>query len=528
MPRFFWPALLVVAAFYILPFAGAPPQTNPNELARVEFSVVLGLWAQLDLAPAARTYGLSEDVAFRDGRIYSDKAPGLSFFAVPAVWIADPLLPRQGITDFPAYWPLRHLLTLVFVAVPTIFLAFLIASVAGAEREQRIASYVFILSLATPLWTYSSVFFGHAPAAVLVTLSWILLLRPGASDSLSDSRAAVLGGVAAGLAVATEYPAALLAAVIFTTLAVRRTPIRILALAIAGALLGVLPALVYHQLAFGAPWVTGYAFKADSDFQAIHTTGFLGISWPTIEALWGILFSAKRGLFFFSPVLLLAPIGLWRSLRNRGWRDAGPLVAAISVYVFFAAGFVDWEAGWCAAARHLIPVVPLVAMLTVFALDFLFKSTWTSILATILIGISGAHTLLSIALTPFFPPQFENPLAYLVVPSLIDGALAPNLLSAFSGLNAQTALLSVGSAAVAALGWAVYHLAQRNRPWMPFLLAITAVAGFFALAWQASNATTDQEIMRAQMLRYLGHSSVADEIEREYPVASPDREQVTR
>lgn len=522
MPKLFWAALLVVLAFFIVPLAGAPPHTNPNELARIEFSLALALWAQLDLTPTARVYGLSEDVARREDRIYSDKAPGLSFFAVPAVWIANPLLPRQGITDLPAYWPLRHLLTLVLVALPSVFLAFLIASVDGGEGGQRIASYAFIVALATPLWTYSSVFFGHAPAAVLVTLSWILLLRPGASDSLSDSRAAVLGGVAAGLAVTTEYPAALLAAVIFTTLAVRRTPIRILALAIAGALLGVLPALVYHQLAFGAPWVTGYAFKADSDFQAIHTSGFLGIGWPTDEALWGILFSAKRGLFFSSPVLLLAPIGLWRTLRYRGWRDAGPLVAAISVYVFFAAGFVDWEAGWCAAARHLMPVVPLVAMLTVFALDFLFKRTWTSCLAAVLIGISGAHTLLSIALTPFFPPQFENPLVNLVVPSLIDGALAPNLLSAVSGMTPQTTLLIISAAVIATLGWAVFHLAQFRRPWMPFLLAISTVIGASALAWQASNATADQEIMRAQMLRYLGHSSVADEIERNHPTHSPD------
>jgi len=34
---------------------------------------------------------------------------------------------------------------------------------------------------------------------------------------------------------------------------------------------------------------------------------------------------------------------------------------------FFAAGFVDWTAGWCAAARHLVPVVPLAAAVALLA-----------------------------------------------------------------------------------------------------------------------------------------------------------------
>ena len=118
-----------------------------------------------------------------------------------------------------------------------------------------------IAALTTPLWTYGTVFFGHAPAALLVTLAWFALLGfPGKSESLGAGRAA-LGGAAAGFAISTEYPTVLIVAVIFATLLVRRTALPILASAVAGAIAGAIPALVYHQLAFGAPWLTGYSFE---------------------------------------------------------------------------------------------------------------------------------------------------------------------------------------------------------------------------------------------------------------------------
>jgi len=70
--------LLAVVALYVLPLAGAPPATNPNELARIELGVAMATGTGPDIGLVAAVYGLSEDVARRGERIYSDKAPGLS------------------------------------------------------------------------------------------------------------------------------------------------------------------------------------------------------------------------------------------------------------------------------------------------------------------------------------------------------------------------------------------------------------------------------------------------------------------
>jgi len=505
--------LLVTAALYVLPLAGAPPATNPNEVVRIELGVAMATGAGLDIGPVAVVYGLSEDIARRSGRIYSDKAPGLSFLAAPVTFLLGPLLPLVPNTDLPAFWPLRHLLTLLLVVVPTAGLAFVIITCLPGVDTRRRSGLAVIIALATPLWAYATVFFGHAPAAVLVTVAWVLLLRPGVAERPPHRLHALLGGVAAGFAVTIEYPTMLLAAVIFGTLIARRTPLPTLGWAAAGAIVGLMPALSYHQLAFGAPWLTGYTFKAHTGFQDIHASGVLGVSLPSLEALWGVLFSARRGLFFFSPILLLAPIGLWKNLRRRGFRDVAPLTAAITVYVLFAAGFVDWEAGWCAAARHLMPIVPLLAIPVLYALVNLGTGRWWNSLVAVLIAFSGVNAALCIALTPFFPPEFTSPLAQLVLPSLMEGVGLHNIVSATIGLPPMYVVIAIIAATIAALGWASSLVLRRPKRWVAAVFAAAIAAQLLWLSWQGASPSPKVEFMRAQVLRRLGHTAVASQIE---------------
>ena len=110
---------------FILPLAGAPPAANPNELVRVELATSIAFWARFDLQDSTAIYGLSEDVSVHNGRVYSDKAPGLSFVSTPIVWIVNPILARAPGSDLPAYWPLRHGLTRLVIGFPTVALVFL-------------------------------------------------------------------------------------------------------------------------------------------------------------------------------------------------------------------------------------------------------------------------------------------------------------------------------------------------------------------------------------------------------------------
>jgi hypothetical protein len=208
-----------------------------------------------------------------------------------------------------------------------------------------------------------------------------------------------------------------------------------------------------------------------------------------------------------------------------GWRDAGPFLIATVGYGLFAAGFVDWPAGWCAAARHLVPIVPLVTTVALFAAVKLAEHRWGAVVVGLLVAVSGTNALLTIALTPFFPPEFGAPLAQLVLPSLADGAGFPNLLSSGTGIAPVLVVILIAIAATAALIWATGRLVRDRKIWLPAIFLTTVGALLLLYSWQGSAPTPDTEFMRSQVLRRLGHIAVADRLEESLlSVATPARD----
>jgi hypothetical protein len=505
--------VIAMAGLYLLPLAGHPPATNPNELVRVELALAMATWATIDLDNPSRVYGLSEDVARHDDRLLADKAPGLSFLGVPVLWLSGWLLPTIPHHDLPQYWPARHLLTAVLVAFGTGLLCFFVAAKIPDLRESGWIPLALITCVSTPLWAYGTVFFGHAPAAVLITIAWILLLHPG--HEASSTRMMFLGGASAGFAIATEYPVVVLVAIAFATLIARRVPGRQLAIALAGLAIGLVPALVYHQMAFGAPWLTGYAFKVDPGFQQIHTTGLGGVSLPTIRGLWGVLFSSSRGLFFYAPILLVFPMGLRLMHQRRGWSDIAPLGAAVVFYIAFASGFVDWQAGWCSATRHLVPLIPLLLIPTMTAMTAMAQHTGGLLLLTVLVAVSTTRSFLTLVVTPFFPPEFSNPLAEIVLPSLRQGASAPNVVSAVTGLAAGVVWAMAAGLVLALAIWSLATLSRRSTSTtvIAIVMAATIVGQMGWWVWRSPPPDPRLESYRAQLLAGLGHTEVATRIE---------------
>jgi hypothetical protein len=270
-------------------------------------------------------------------------------------------------------------------------------------------------------------------------------------------------------------------------------------------LLGLIPALWYHQVAFGAPWITGYAFKATPEFQAIIDSGFHGVGWPTFEALWGVLGSFRRGLFNFSPLLLIACVGAWTITRRDGGRTVRPVLAALATYVLFAAGFVDWTAGWCAAARHLTPIVGLLVVLALPAVNVLADHRLGIVVVTVLAVSSTLNTVLTVALTPFFPPEFDRPLTQLVVPSLADGFAAPNIVSAVFGVPAVWVWAAAATIAICAVTWGVVICAPHRARWVVSTAALSAVLYIAILTAQAFPTQPELEGFRSMTLDVLGH-----------------------
>ncbi len=123
------------------------------------------------------------------------------------------------------------------------------------------------------------------------------------------------------------------------------------------ALLALLPVL---------GWVLLQQFNAMRFGEADITAGYAhqpeGVAFdtPLLVGLHGFLASPGKGMFYFSPVLVL---GLWGWLRApAGWTWLKVLVVAGYLPFFLAmAKWQNWDGGWCWGPRHIVQVhVPVM------------------------------------------------------------------------------------------------------------------------------------------------------------------------
>src|SRR5262249_37054907 len=126
--------------------------------------------------------------------LYSDKEPGLALIELPT-WLA--LRPGSD----PAHWP-EFSLRLWGVRVLSVGLCFLVcAFLVGRVGEGLAPGYggaaMFAFALGTLMAPFAATGFDHVPAAMFAFGSFLLAWH----------RRALLAGIAAGLAVLTEYEA---------------------------------------------------------------------------------------------------------------------------------------------------------------------------------------------------------------------------------------------------------------------------------------------------------------------------------
>ncbi|HEY8292758.1 MAG TPA: hypothetical protein VIG44_09730, partial [Thermomicrobiales bacterium] len=281
-----------------------------------------------------RYAGNTGDFATVNGRIVSDKAPGLSLLAVPpyvlyrlALHLPPARAVIRGVAHRGAFAATLNpsgsglagdraetalalaFVTLVCVAMPAALLGVLLAKLMGrfSTHQGVNALAATALMLGTPLAAYGNAFYGHVPTAALLFAAFGLLVT--ADGSLGCYRLLALGALF-GATLVMEYPAALVVAYLGCwTLALlwrgRQLP-RCGWLLAGGAPFLALLAL-YDRAAYGALLPTGY--EHSTLWQDRHREGFLSLTYPKANALWGITFGDFRGLFFLAPVLLLAVPG---------------------------------------------------------------------------------------------------------------------------------------------------------------------------------------------------------------------------
>lgn len=375
------------------------------------------------------------DKSLRDGHFYCDKAPGASWAAVvpyaafhllrrasggelprAAVRPLDPQSPvpepdERGPGDVLVY-NLAHrialyLCAMITGALPSVAAAaavFLLALRQAAGRVRPALVVALTFALATPVFPYATVFYGHALCGALLTWAFALVVlhEPG-----SPAGRLPLGvGTLLGAAVVTEYPAAVPALAV-VALAFARHGSGFALRTITAGVPWALALAAYHTVAFGHPLRTGYDYVYLEEFAEGMRVRY-GIAAPDPAAAWQLLLGSYRGLFYLCPVLVLTAWGLPAALREREPATGLPraaivtALAIVAYYLLLNAGYYMWDGGAAFGPRHLVPM-----------LGVLMLGAWPAMRAApraflVLAAVAALHMLLGAAATPE-APQHGNP-----------------------------------------------------------------------------------------------------------------------
>lgn len=430
----------------------------------------------------------TSDKAFFNGHYYSDKAPGTSFLALPAFAAACIALYSLGISpDSNLGWLVS---SWVACAGALAVVAALGAVALFDWLSRRVPARVALLATLTiflgaaPL-PYATMMFSHSLVAALVAIALWAVWRqgeacpiPSAPGSLAVSshpalsliggeglrraregkvgwlgrhRWDVLAGFACGWAVASEYTAGLVVLGVFVWLLSqhwrRAIPFVI------GAVLPLLLIPAYSWACLGTPFALPYSYQAIFP-QMKH--GLYAIQWPDPETALRLLLGPTRGLFFWSPFLVMAWLGFWKLAQTSASLFWLTYAAPVVQIVIISGRVWDWQAGPAFGARYLTPMLPLLALPCALGVQRFPKIG--IVLAAYSIGVTTMATLIDAC------PDGDiyNPLTEIYLPRLLKGDVSPNL-GTVMGLNSHLSAALYYALLMGGIWW-LWRIAGAKEP----------------------------------------------------------------
>jgi len=469
-PLFFlalaWPIVLVTPA--------GSPMSDSVLLAAIRL-VDDHTWTLSD-EPDPRVVFQTEafDISVHGGRVYSGVGPGASAVAAPFYLVLKPVLARFGNgvianrrfltyyernrreTQRPAAGRLKEVYLLqillawlvaapLLAALVTRLQARLIAHGLGRPHATTIALAVGLGSMAL---YYSSTY----STALAYGLAWhaVLFLLPAPGTSGPGRGPCLAAGMLLGAAVGIDYASALL---LLLTLAFLLPPLpataRSLVVLPLLALLGL--TALYHQAAFGSPWLTAYHFRfwftpellarQGLDLSAFQENPAVRLHAPRPGVMLHLCFGFFKGLFVYSPVLLLGLFGHIREVRRPRCRrfHLFSLAVFLSYLAFnstFSADASDYDrllwgglsVQW--GPRHLYATLPFLAV-GLASLDWrraaLRGLAYALLLLSCVLNTLGAMFGDVMMSAYAFGPEMRAPLAYVLKLLWLGGPRVPLL-----------------------------------------------------------------------------------------------------
>ena len=437
-------AVVLAFAFNAVFFSGFTTINNPNELSRIEAVVSFVETGTFSIDGVIGRLGNQEDKATADGRLYSNKAPGLILAMIPAYAALRLFFPPPGSGTAAIFMAVR-LATVTLASL--LALARLGRRLADTREHAETAPLVlFAVAFGTPFLFYARSLFSHAWSASLLFLAWDSLRR---AESMGRGRGGdfryVLCGLLAGWAAISEYTTAPVAVLLAARAGVGGR--RAWSFVVLGAFGPLLLLAAYNAVCFGSPFTLSSAREATAQYRTQAERGLFGIGGPSPWTAAMLLFHPARGIWLFSPFLLWGLPGVvrwWRSCRARA--DCVFVVAAVAALFVPVAGYAHWEGGFSLGVRYLVPALLFAAL----PLQHALASAWSRGLFLAAAVFSAANHFLIASGYPHVPSTIPWPAANLAAWMIVRGWAAPNLGIVLGLAPAVSLLAPLAAMAIAA------------------------------------------------------------------------------
>jgi hypothetical protein len=298
---------------------------------------------------------------------FSDRAPGVAFFAAPFYLFGKV---ASTVVSFPTHmggWDggLPAALSVLFFPIITgalsVALTFRLARLIGASQKAAIISAI-AFGFGTIIWKYSGNLFSHSFNAFAVILAVVLAVE--IRELNKNPRKTYLLAFILGFLPLIEYPNAILSIIIliymyskgslklssasFTSPTVRNS--------IIVAAIPIIVLLSYNAVNFGSPFSTPYTyhqFEYSRDLsKALDVPWNIGVP--------GILFTSDKidgGLFLISPFLILSLWGFTYLYKDKK-SETILFLALFLAHLLFYSKHRTWFGGGVRDTRYIIHVVP--------------------------------------------------------------------------------------------------------------------------------------------------------------------------
>jgi hypothetical protein len=323
-----------------------------NTVSRAALPLSIVLDGKLSIENYAEFTG---DVATINGVPYSDKAPLPGLMLVPVVQVLD------WFVDLDELEPQQQLKRIIFIGsillsvLPFTLIVFFTYSDKLLDKKSAIP-LLYLAFFGSFLFILCGVLWNHLLAGLMLLFAYRALQK----------ESWLMAGVFAGTVVACEYNMVVIIAVWGLWMLVQEGWKSALKFT-----LGTLPflfLLIFYNHSLTGEWLE-LAYKYQDNF-ADNAVAY-GFQIPDLSAFLHLTISPYRGLFFYSPILVLVMFAIVKGFKKReGWKKEGMVLSSLIIYFLAICFNVNWVAGWVYGPRFLAPIAILLLYIYLSKVEF--------------------------------------------------------------------------------------------------------------------------------------------------------------